>query len=111
MQTSSAIEPASSPAAKAKDLRRNLVSSSVISFSLTFVGVGLAVLAGYLPARQALLTGKIDAEVALLFVPLCALVFAIVAEVLRIAATGPIRSGTTRRAPPLGGWKPGQGEG
>ena len=111
MQASSAVEPGPSPEAEARDLKRNLFSTSLISFSLTFVGVGLAVLAGYLPARQALLAGKIDAEVVLLFVPLCALVFAIVAEVLRVAASGPIRATASRRARPLSGWTPGHGEG
>jgi len=90
---------------------RSLVSASVISFCLTFAGVSLAVLAGYLPAQQALLSGKLDPEVVLLFVPLCALVFAIVAEVLRIAAKGPLRSTATRRKAPLSNWKPGHGEG
>ncbi|MHB1110849.1 MAG: hypothetical protein ACYCZU_11110 [Devosia sp.] len=104
-------EPSSTIQTEGKRGSRNFISASIISFSLTFVGVSLAVLAGYLPARQALSTGKLDAEVVLLFVPLCALVFAIVAEVLRIAAKGPLRSTTARRMTPLSDWKPGHGEG
>lgn len=110
MPASSTTEP--SPNVQSGGKRgRSPLSTSVISFSLTFAGVSLAVLAGYLPAQQALLTGKLDAEVVLLFVPLAALVFAIVAEVIRVAARGPLRSTTTRRMPPLSGWKPGHGEG
>lgn len=107
MPASPSTEP--SPATTTQQ-RRNLVSASIISFSLTFVGVSLAVLAGYVPAQQALLNSKIDAEVVLLFVPLCALVFAIVAEVLRIAVSGPVRP-VVRRSSPLSEWKPGHGEG
>lgn len=111
MPASSTAEPSSTIQTKGKRSSRSLLSASIISFSLTFVGVSLAVLAGYLPAQQALLTGQLDAEVVLLFVPLCALVFAIVAEVLRIAAKGPLRSTPVRRMTPLSDWKPGHGEG
>lgn len=110
MPTSPAAEPSPATTTERAQLRRNLVSASIISFSLTFVGVSLAVLAGYVPAQQALLNGKIDAEVVLLFVPLCALVFAIVAEVLRVAVSGPVRP-VARRSSPLSEWKPGHGEG
>jgi len=109
---SAATEPSLSSTDAPAGKRRSLFATSVISFSLTFVGVGLAVLAGYLPTRQALLTGKIDAEVVLLFVPLAALVFAIVAEAIRIAAKGPLLPGARRRAAaPLSDWTPGHGEG
>lgn len=110
MPASPAAEPSQTIQTEGKR-SRSLMSASIISFSLTFVGVSLAVLAGYVPAQQALLAGKLDAEVVLLFVPLCALVFAIVAEVLRIAAKGPVRSTGTRRTAPLSNWKPGHGEG
>lgn len=90
--------------------RHSLASAAIISFSLTFVGVGLAVLAGYLPAHQVVLQGHVDVEVLLLFVPLCALVFAIVAEVLRSAASGQLRSGARPPMTPLS-WTPGRGEG
>lgn len=110
MPTSPSTEPPPAITTERTQQRRNLVSASVISFSLTFVGVSLAILAGYLPAQQALLNGKIDAEVVLLFVPLCALVFAIVAEVLRVAISGPVRP-MARRSPSLSEWKPGHGEG
>ena len=111
MSVSEIAGPSASPTSKAAGRGRNLFSTSVISFSLTFVGVGLAVLAGYLPTQQALLAGRIDAEVVLLFVPLCALVFAIVAEAIRIALKGPLRSGTGRKRASLSDWTPGHGEG
>ena len=109
--TPAAAEPSLPSADVAANRRRSLFSTSVISFSLTFVGVGVAVLAGYLPAQQALLTGKIDAEVVLLFVPLAALVFAIVAEAIRIAAKGPLLPRGGRRTKALSDWTPGHGEG
>jgi len=111
MNASPTAQPSLSPNSEAAGRGRNLLSAAIISFSLTFVGVSLAVLAGYMPAQQALLTGKIDAEVVLLFVPLCALVFAIVAEAIRISVKGPLRSGGTRLMRPLSNWKPGNGEG
>lgn len=110
MPASPSTEPSPATTTQRMQQRRNLVSASIISFSLTFVGVSLAVLAGYVPAQQALLNSKIDAEVVLLFVPLCALVFAIVAEVLRIAVSGPVRP-AARRSSPLSEWKSGHGEG
>lgn len=111
MSASSVVELSVPSEGKTGGRRRNLFSASVVSFSLTFVGVGLAVMAGYLPAQQALLTGKIDAEVVLLFVPLSALLFAIVAEAVRISFKGPLLRGAPRRTPPLSDWKPGHGEG
>lgn len=87
-----------------------LTSVTAISFSLTFVGVGVALLAGLLPERVSTLGNSIDVGVLLLFVPLCALIFAMVAEVLRAAVTRPLRSIAPPRMPPLSGWRPGHGE-
>lgn len=112
MSVSEQAEPPAPPPGKAARERRNLFSAALISFSLTFVGVGLAVLAGYLPAQQALLSGRIDPEVVLLFVPLAALVFAIVAEAARLSLKGsPVHLDATRPVPPLSRWEPGRGEG
>lgn len=110
--TPAATEPSLSSTDAAAGKRKSHFPTSFISFSLTFVGVGLAVLAGYLPAHQALLQGKIDPEVVLLFVPLAALVFAIVAEAIRIAVKAPRLPGTRRRTDtPSDDWTPGHGEG
>ncbi len=87
-----------------------LTSVTAISFSLTFVGVGVALLAGLLPERVSTLGNSIDVGVLLLFVPLCALVFAMVAEVLRAVVKGPLRSIAPPRMRPLSGWRPGHGE-
>lgn len=111
MDASPVAELPAARGSKAAPGRRPLYSAALISFSLTFVGAGLAVLAGYLPTQLALLDGRIDAEVVLLFVPLAALVFAIVAEAARISFRGTPRAGAPRRASPLGDWTPGHGEG
>lgn len=53
----------------------------------------------------------LDVEVVLLFVPLCALVLAIVAEAVRLtSASGPPEQADRRRRLPRG-WQPGHGEG
>ena len=88
----------------------NLVSTSIIAFSLTFVGVSLVALAGFFPGRLALMNGKLDIEVLLLLVPLCLLILAIVAEVLRSAPRGPHTPLTARHTAPLSGWRPGRRE-
>lgn len=83
-----------------------LTSVTAISFSLTFVGVGVALLAGLLPEQLSALGNNIDVGVLLLFLPLCALAVAITAEVLRAALKGPLRSGAPPRMRPLSGWRP-----
>jgi uncharacterized membrane protein len=87
-----------------------LTSVTAISFSLTFVGVGVALLAGLLPERVSTLGENLDVGVLLLFLPLCALVFAMIAEVLRAAVKGPLRSVAPPRMRPLSGWRPEPGE-
>ena len=93
------------------DKAAQMTSVTAISFSLTFVGVSLALLAGVLPARVVAFGEGLDAGVLLLFLPLCALAFAIVAEVLRAAVKGPLRIGAPPRTRPLSGWRPGPGDG
>jgi hypothetical protein len=53
----------------------------------------------------------VDLGVLLLIVPLCALVLAIMAEVLRTAVTGLPRLRTSPAESPVGAWRPGRGEG
>lgn len=93
------------------DRAAGLASVTAISFSLTFVGVSLALLAGVLPERVAQFGASIDVGVLLLFLPLCALAFAISIEVVRAARKGTLRSGAPPRMRPLSGWRPGPGEG
>ena len=92
-------------------LNGNVASMAAISFSLTFVGVSLALLFGLLPATLSIFTESIDVGVVLLVAPLCALSAAILGEVLRAAISGlpPVRDPID--APALSGWRPGQGEG
>ena len=90
------------PRTDQKPPREAAMTVAAISFSLTFVGVSLALLSGLLPPRVSSLGGSVDTAVVLLFVPLCALVFTIVAEVFRATLAG------ARPSPaPLGGWRPG----
>ncbi|HEV7275133.1 MAG TPA: hypothetical protein VGN80_02490 [Devosiaceae bacterium] len=89
-----------------RDRATGLASVTAISFSLTFVGVSLALLAGLLPERVANIGASIDVGVLLLFLPLCALAFAISVEVVRAARKGPLRYSAPPRARPLSGWRP-----
>lgn len=97
--------------ARSKPAARNLATIAVISFSLTFVGVSLALLFGILPNSVVALDMPVDMGVVLLIVPLCALVFAMMAEVLRAAVSGVPRAVSHRTATSLSEWRPGHGEG
>ena len=89
----------------------NLASIVAISFSLTFVGVSVALLMGALPASIASIQPPVDLGVLMLMVPLCALVFTMLAEVLLAAIRGLPRIRAPRPTPALSAWRPGHGEG
>jgi hypothetical protein len=89
----------------------DLTTVTAISFSLTFVGVSLMLLAGVMPASFASLTAPVDIGVLLLIVPLCALVLAMTVEVLRAAIKGSPPRRAQRTATSLSEWRPGHGEG
>jgi hypothetical protein len=89
----------------------SLIAVTAISFSLTFVGVSLALLAGVLPPSFASLQPPVDLGVVLLMVPLFALVFAMMAEALRAALKGTPRPHVHRAVVALNTWQPGRGEG
>lgn len=94
--------------------RKALTTVTVISFSLTFLLGGLAILLGLLPPNlQAVESalGRIDTGVVLLLVPVVALIAAIVVEATRLALRGPVVIDQTRPVGPLTDWKPGNGEG
>lgn len=93
------------PRARAK--RSALSVAAAISFSLTFVVVSLAMLAGVIPQRTLLANSAIDVNVLLLFVPLCALVLAIFAEVVRLIIAGGLKVERARPHNPLSAWRPG----
>jgi len=89
-----------------------LSSAAVIAFSLTLVGAGIAMLLGLVPQRMLPALDDIDATILLLFVPLCALTLAILAEAVRASFTGSLRTEPARAAVnPLEPWSPGRGEG
>lgn len=89
-----------------------LTAAAVIGFSLTLVGAGIAMLLGFVPQRMLPALDGMDATVLLLFVPLCALTFAIIAEAIRATLTGSFRHVPARsHATPLESWRPGRGEG
>ena len=96
--------------------RRNpagrLSAAAVIGFSLTLVGAGVAVLVGLVPQRMLPALDGIDATIVLLFVPLCALTLAILAEAVRASFTGSLRTAPVRaQANLLEPWRPGAGKG
>ena len=91
--------------------RNALSAATAISFSLTFVVAGIALLLGIIPPRTITGAGEIDTAVVLLFVPLCALLFAILVEVVRSILREGLQPAKPRRANPLDAWKPGHGEG
>jgi hypothetical protein len=106
------IASARETAARARRKALNIVT--VISFSLTFVGAGFALLLGLLPADAnfvASAMGPIDTGIILLLIPLCALVLAILFEATRLALRGPVEIAQPRPTPALSDWKPGHGEG
>lgn len=89
-----------------------LSAAAVIGFSLTFVGAGVAMLLGFVPHRMLPALDGIDATILLLFVPLCALTLAILAEAVRASFAGSLRPAAARaRSNPLEPWQPGRGEG
>lgn len=90
---------------------RDLTTATAISFSLTFVGVSLMLLAGVMPPSFTSLAAPVDIGVLLLIVPLCALVLAMMAEVLRAAIKGTPPQRNRRTATSLSEWRPGHGEG
>jgi len=85
--------------------RRRFVTSAVIGFALTFVSAVAALGFGVLPQG---LFGA-DFGVVLLFVPLFALVMAVIVEVIRAGADQDRRNAAGDST--FTGWKPGLGEG
>ena len=91
--------------------RNALSAATAISFSLTFVAAGIALLLGIIPPRTITGAGDIDTAVVLLFVPLAALLFAILVEVVRSILREGLQPAKSRQVNPLDAWKPGHGEG
>lgn len=83
-----------------------LASIAAISFSLTFVAGGIALLTGLVPSSVASLQPPVDLGVLMLMVPVSALVLAMLAEVARAAFTGLPRIAPQRLTPALSDWRP-----
>ncbi len=78
-------------------------------FSLTMFAAGLAVSTGALRLAGVTLTERVDLAAALIFAPVCALIFAILFEVARAASRGKLEDPGPRVRPIR--WSPGQREG
>jgi len=87
--------------------RNALTAATAISFSLTFLVAGVALMLGLIPPRAIVGAGEIDTAVVVLFVPLCALLFAIIAEVVRSILREGLQPVKPRQSNPLSAWKPG----
>lgn len=99
-------------AARHRGLRlpNSLASAAAISFSLTFITAIVAIALNLVPAVSLRLSPELDASVILLMVPMAALLFALVFEVVRTALSGE-QSQPLQQKAPLMAWSPGRGEG
>jgi hypothetical protein len=88
-----------------------LSAATAISFSLTFVGAGVALLLGMVPNSLLLGAQQVDTGVVLLLVPVCALLAAMIFEAVRASLNDGIEQHPAARATALSAWKPGRGEG
>lgn len=106
-------ETEAAPAPRARKPRDAWAIATVatISFSLTFVVASLGILTGLVPPMIAFVDPRVDVAVVVLMLPLCALVFTMLAEVLRAVFKGVPRTRAPRLMPALSTWRPGRGEG
>jgi hypothetical protein len=102
----SAAVPKSPAASRRSEI---LTTTSIVSFSLTLLAGGAAVLAGLVPLGQLSFGERTDIGTLLFVSPLVALVLAVVFEVTRIALTAPKLPEPRRRQ--VVRWSPGRGEG
>ena len=98
--------PKSSAAIRRSEI---LTTTSIISFSLTLLAGGAAVLAGLVPLGRLTFSERVDVGTLLFVSPLVALVLAVVFEVTRIALTAP-KLPEPRRQQSVR-WSPGRREG
>ena len=107
--------PATVPASKTPAEKRRkrrvaaLGTASIVSFSLTLLAGGIAVLTGLVPLDRLSLVERIDVGSLLFMMPVVALVLAVVFEVTRIALRAPELPEPRRRETVR--WTPGRGEG
>jgi len=91
--------------------RRNFTIAGILAMTAYFVGGVVALVTEVLPAHRVLGNTGIDLGVALLFVPLCALVFVLLAETVRAVAADRRLRVARGKTPDLGAWQPGAREG
>ena len=91
--------------------RRNFTIAGILAMTACFVGGVVALVTEVLPAHRVLGNTGIDLGVALLFVPLCALVFVLLAETVRAVAADRRLRVARGKTPDLGAWQPGAREG
>jgi Mg2+/Co2+ transporter CorB len=84
---------------------------ATITFALVFLGVIAAFALGALPSEALTFGGNVEAGVVLLFVPLCALIFAVLVEVIRSALTSSFGPRRPQSEGQVLNWRPGHGEG
>ncbi len=85
------------------------IIGAVIAFSLTLLGASVAIVTGIVPLRAYSFAQKVDIGAVLLFVPLCALILAVLSEVVRLTIRGGSDSPIYATVAPA--WTPGHGEG
>jgi len=92
-----------------KQRPKGFIALYAVFLALVAVSSGLAVFASFAPGAVTALTRGVDAQIALFMVPLAALMFAIIAEVLHATFRGATPAGSPERR--VRTWKPGHGEG
>lgn len=92
-------------------LRRIAAAVGIGALALSFVGGALALVVELLPAKRLLGNTGVDLGVALLFVPLCALVFVLLAEAVRAVFSDSVLRSARDKPLHLGIWQPGRGKG
>ena len=80
--------PQTQPASR-RASRVAFITAAIVSFSLTLLAGGVALIAGVLPMGNLNPVERLDIGAVLLFVPICALVLGILAEVVRISLRSP----------------------
>ena len=88
----------------------SFTTATVVSFSLTLLAAGVAVLSGALPLRMLTTVERIDIGTVLFVAPILALILAVMVEATRIALSRkPLPE--PRRQQIIRNWSPGHREG
>jgi hypothetical protein len=101
-----------SPAASPRMRRRatSFTTATVVSFSLTLLAAGLAVLMGLVPLKALTFVERVDLGTVLFVAPIIALVLAVLVETTRVALSRePLPE--PRRQQVVRNWTPGRREG